>query len=256
MNRRAMIVASLSVALTPRISLADTQPWQARFLTGGYDGRMFHAGLKVNLTEGWKTYWRVPGSGGVPPAITLTGENLAAFEVVYPVPERFSDETGETIGYKHEVVFPIMLLAKDPLKLLQLKASAFIGVCQTICIPVKVDSDIVADPSQSGSPDGMIIETWIAKSPKKNLDNNIGTVTAKQEGGGVVLVLQTQSTLDEVFADFLDGKTYLASAPVGIAGGYHIGVAGAKTLADLQGRRVRLTYLSQGKALEQVFVIS
>ncbi len=47
-------------------------------------------GLEFELEPDWKVYWRAPGDAGYPPAIDWSGsENLAAAEMMWPVPARF-----------------------------------------------------------------------------------------------------------------------------------------------------------------------
>ncbi len=70
-------------------------------------------GIEIELPEGWKTYWRTPGeAGGVPPAFDWSGsKNLASAQVLYPAPKRFSDSSGDTVGYKGTIVLPVLLKA-------------------------------------------------------------------------------------------------------------------------------------------------
>ena len=69
------------------------------------------AGVELQMPEGWKTYWRNPGdAGGVPPSFDWSKSgNLAAAQVLYPAPKRFTDRAGDTVGYKGTVVFPVRL---------------------------------------------------------------------------------------------------------------------------------------------------
>ncbi len=79
------------------------------------------AGIEIRLAPKWKTYWRTPGDTGIPPYFDWSGsENLKSAEVMYPVPGRFQDPTGMTIGYKSQVTLPVLLTAEDPLKPIKL----------------------------------------------------------------------------------------------------------------------------------------
>ena len=71
------------------------------------------AGIELELTEGWKTYWRSPGdAGGMPPVFDWDqSKNLGKAVLLYPVPERFADPEGVSVGYKKHVVFPIEITA-------------------------------------------------------------------------------------------------------------------------------------------------
>lgn len=106
------------------------------------------AGVEVEMSEGWKTYWRNPGdAGGVPPAFDWSkSKNLAAAKVLYPAPKRFSDSAGDTIGYKGTVVFPVELTPKDPDKPIDLELTLDYGVCREICIPAEAALSLAIAP--------------------------------------------------------------------------------------------------------------
>ena len=98
----------------------------------GTSGTTLAAGLEMELTPGWKTYWRIPGdAGGVPPEFDWKeSDNVASIDVRYPAPQRMTDRAGSTIGYKGRVMFPVLITAKDaslPVKL-RLIASALARV--------------------------------------------------------------------------------------------------------------------------------
>lgn len=96
------------------------------------------AGLEVKLGDGWKTYWRAPGDAGLPPAVTWKGsENLAAAEMDYPAPIRFTILGIETVGYAKHVVLPLRLTPAQPGQPLRLRAEADLLVCADICVPEK-----------------------------------------------------------------------------------------------------------------------
>ncbi|HCX68676.1 MAG TPA: hypothetical protein DHK64_14410, partial [Rhodobiaceae bacterium] len=57
------------------------------------------AGLHLELSKGWKTYWRSPGEVGIPPSIDWAGsENIENVEFLWPAPERFTAFGIENFG--------------------------------------------------------------------------------------------------------------------------------------------------------------
>ena len=85
---------------------------------------------------GWKTYWRYPGNSGIPPRFDFTGsQNVKSVTVRYPAPQRLTDESGTTIGYKHDVVFPLDVVKEDAGKPATLRVKIDYGVCSKICEP-------------------------------------------------------------------------------------------------------------------------
>ncbi|NCU21344.1 disulfide bond formation protein DsbD, partial [Candidatus Falkowbacteria bacterium] len=72
-------------------------------------------GLEVDQTPPWKIYWRSPGDAGYPPSIDWSGSvNLARADLRWPVPERFSIQGLETVGYKGPVLLPIETALERP----------------------------------------------------------------------------------------------------------------------------------------------
>jgi DsbC/DsbD-like thiol-disulfide interchange protein len=106
------------------------------------------AGIELQLPEGWKTYWRTPGdAGGVPPAFDWSGStNLESAQVLYPAPKRFTDRSGDTVGYKGNITFPVKLIAKDPSKPIDVQLAVDYGVCKDICIPAQATFALTVPP--------------------------------------------------------------------------------------------------------------
>jgi DsbC/DsbD-like thiol-disulfide interchange protein len=101
------------------------------------DGKIM-AVLDVDLEPGWKTYWRDPGSAGIPPMLDFsqsTGIDLEAF--AYPPPVRVDDGYAVWAGYTAPVRFP--LVQADSNRDAQIRAQAFIGICEKICVPFQAE---------------------------------------------------------------------------------------------------------------------
>jgi DsbC/DsbD-like thiol-disulfide interchange protein len=101
------------------------------------------AGIEIKLQSGWKTYWRYPGDSGVPPRFDFSGsENLKVAKVLYPAPHLFTDETGNSLGYKEGVIFPLQVSPKDPSKPVKLRLKLDYAVCEKLCIPVEGSTEL------------------------------------------------------------------------------------------------------------------
>ena len=100
------------------------------------------AGIRITLDPGWKTYWRAPGDGGIPPQFSLAGsENITSFTPLWPVPQVFYQNDMYSVGYADHVVFPLRLNSDDPEAPMRISGQIHIGVCEEICIPVTLDFD-------------------------------------------------------------------------------------------------------------------
>ena len=50
------------------------------------------AAIRIEMEEGWKTYWRVPGLGGIPPLINWNeSKNIKKFTPIWPAPYIYKD---------------------------------------------------------------------------------------------------------------------------------------------------------------------
>ena len=69
--------------------------------------------IDIKLENGWKTYWRSPGEGGVAPSIAWKGE-MPAVDWFWPTPARFDVAGITTQGYHQQVTFPLTVRGPAP----------------------------------------------------------------------------------------------------------------------------------------------
>jgi DsbC/DsbD-like thiol-disulfide interchange protein len=136
---------------------ADASPWDGdthaglRLLAGSHvSDAGARAGIEIKLAPGWKTYWRYPGDSGVPPRFDFAdSQNVKAVTIDWPAPHRFSDDSGVTIGYKEDVIFPLRVVPQDAGKPVRLRLKADYAICDKICIPAEASAELVLDGGQS-----------------------------------------------------------------------------------------------------------
>ena len=108
------------------------------------------AALEIELAPGWKTYWRTPGEGGLPPILDFSqSRNVAGVEIGFPPPHRFDDGYTVTNVYEGRVVFPIELTPEDAASPVTLQLAFDLGVCETICIPMQLETTLTFAPNQT-----------------------------------------------------------------------------------------------------------
>lgn len=129
------------------------------------------AGIEIEMAEGWKTYWRNPGSSGVPPRIDWSQSgNLAGARLAFPAPSRFADRDGDTIGYKTAVVLPLELSAADATRPIDLKLSVEYGICKDICIPVELTLSLTVPSDAPAVAAGSRLAIALAHVPRAGAD--------------------------------------------------------------------------------------
>nr|WP_264189672.1 protein-disulfide reductase DsbD domain-containing protein [Yersinia bercovieri] len=94
--------------------------------TGG-ETRML---LAVQLQDGWKTYWRSPGEGGIAPTIAWDLP-LDAVKWHWPVPQRFDVSGISTQGYHQQVMLPIVISGPLPKRV---SGTLTLSTCSNVCI--------------------------------------------------------------------------------------------------------------------------
>lgn len=178
----------------------------------GGQGEPLRAVLQIDLEEGWKTYWADPGDAGVPPSITAsdTGD-VEGVEVLYPPPKRFDDGYSVWAGYDSSVALPVLLhrsAASGPIGL-----SVFLGVCETICIPVQAEFLLDPEGADAGD-DALVAEAFDALPAGPSDDFRLSPVEREDDG----LVVEAQLPAGNDFVDLFvagDGvHSFAAPEPV------------------------------------------
>jgi DsbC/DsbD-like thiol-disulfide interchange protein len=252
MKRRNFLLGAMALS-AGQTALAAEQPWSARLLKGAFVGDVWWAGLSINMVPGWKTYWRVPGDGGIAPSLALVGNNLKSVRYDYPLPHRYVTEAGTTIGYKDEVVFPMAIEPVDALKPLQLQFKAFFGVCEEVCIPASLESDLVFDPAVADAREQAMIADWFPRIPKTAGEGFVKQASVVMAGSKPALKLDLQGEVKDVF---VEGKAlHYFGAPVVAGTVVTLPVSGAKGLDDLKGSQLRVTFDRAEGPLEEAVVV-
>ncbi|HTV67392.1 MAG TPA: protein-disulfide reductase DsbD domain-containing protein [Rhizobiaceae bacterium] len=170
---KALSVLTLMAAASP--AAASSSDWYTvegggiRLVTAGQADAsgLIRGVLEIALKPGWKTYWRDPGDAGVPPTIDIApSTNISAATLDYPPPQRFDDGFAVWAGYKDPVSLPITFAAGKPAEPALIEADVFLGICETICIPVqaRLSVDPAADPENAD--DSAVVEAAFAALPE------------------------------------------------------------------------------------------
>jgi suppressor for copper-sensitivity B len=155
------------------------------------DSGQLQLGLEFHLKPGWKIYWRSPGDAGFPPSIDWKGsDNLSDAMLSWPAPHRFSVSGLETMGYKDEVVLPIMVRLGDPSQAVSLRAAVDYLVCDVLCVPGHADLalDLPAGPAEA-APAAHLISRFLAQVPGNGAMQGLSLVSAQATEGGDLKVV-------------------------------------------------------------------
>lgn len=179
------LVFSLCAATSA--AAADVSPWDndirsaVRLIGAGAvnesGGRTLRGGVEIKMQPGWKTYWRYPGDSGVPPAFDFAAsDNVKSVTVLWPAPVRFADGSGQSIGYKEAVIFPLRVVPHDSSKPATLRLKLDYAVCEKLCVPAQAKAELILSGA-AGSQEAAL-KAAEARVPKPG---NLG------EGAGLML---------------------------------------------------------------------
>ena len=146
----------------------NTEGGKVRLVTSGKpdDAGKIRGVLDIALKPGWKTYWRDPGDAGVPPQLDVSGStNIADAKLSFPPPQRHDDGYGKWAGYDRPVSLPVTFTVSAPGQPTTIDANIFLGICETICIPVqtRLSVDPASDPDNAT--DAALVNTALAALP-------------------------------------------------------------------------------------------
>jgi suppressor for copper-sensitivity B len=246
--RLRSIPAVFAVLLFAAGPAAAETPYRVSMIGDSYSADSWLTGVRVELDAGWKTYWRMPGEAGIPPEFSWRPSVPAEITVLYPLPGRFADPGGETVGYKHEVVFPVTVKTTAQ-QGVRLDLDLFFAVCREVCIPANAKASIdlglaLRDPAGSRS-----VEQWQAEVPAPGTPVTAASVVFDE--GKPVLALAMAQPADDIFVE-MEGGAYFHQ-PVFSDDGRQarLVIENVKNPAKLKGAALKLTVSHDGRGLEQ-----
>ena len=224
------------------------KPYRVSFVGDAYDGTAWTTGIRIELDEGWKTYWRMPGEAGIPPDFTWKSSVPTNIEVLYPVPGRSADASGEAVGYQHEVIFPVIVDAGSAPGV-SLDLSMFFAVCRDICIPAQAEARINLGSAVNDPQGAAQVDEALKRVPRPG--NLVTAADVAVEDGKPVLHLKLEDAVDDIFVETSTPAYF--RAPEFAAGGRkaRLVIDNAADLAALKGATLKLTLSRGGLGLEQ-----
>ena len=172
--------------------------------------------LDIELEPGWKTYWRDPGDAGVPPTIDVSANpNIASAVFDFPAPQRHDEGDFKWAGYDYPLALPVTFTLKDPAGPAAIDANVFLGVCETICVPVQ--AKLAVDPaSDAENPDDAATVSAAFAAIPPAATPEFGVKVAEKAGDAKVVLeaaFPGEPATAQLFISGEDG--YVFSTPVG-----------------------------------------
>ncbi len=258
MTAKILSAGLLALLLAPAAATAETAPPSTvRLLAGEEANGEWPVGVEITLDKGWKTYWRMPGESGVPPDFDWSGSsNLASADVLFPAPSRFEDAGGETVGYKHRVVFPVKVKPKSEKEPVDLKLTLHYAVCKDICVPARAEVTRMIGRTSAPVRDVASIKEFEALVPKPETEGlKLAGVRLAEEKGKPALAVEVEGAAASKTLDiFVEGpRSGYFRAPRRKESGettlFMLPIDGLKDADALKGQTVTLTVVAEGARL-------
>lgn len=222
------------------------------------DNGMLQAALEIELTPGWITYWREPGEAGIPPHISSPPDSgVSVGTILYPVPKLILNGDLRDIGYDQSVLLPFKIGTFEIGKEKTVKLSAFIGVCQNICIPFQAEFDIkVGKTSTATADERLSIENTYKKLPQQPDDSFRVTAYEYKKDNTIsfdVLLPEGPGDTPEVFLTGPDGYAFSSLSGFKKSGRnavFDMDISGLPKRFTMQGSNWRILIKSGGRAIE------
>ena len=218
----ALIACGIAVVSGGTVCAAGESPWSedvrsaVRLVSGANNNGDAHlrAGIEIKMQPGWKTYWRYPGDSGVPPHFDFSGsENLKTATVLYPAPHLFTDETGQSLGYKDRIIFPLVISPQQPGKPVRLRLKADYAVCEKLCVPAEGRAELTLTPGDSSQESALAAAE--ARVPKQVTAAQLGlTVRRTNDGAKPLVAVDLGAPAGNPIDLFVEGPTPQWALPI------------------------------------------
>lgn len=217
-----LAACGIAVVLGAPARAADESSWSQdtrsaiRLIAGSSKSgaASLRAGIEVKLQPGWKTYWRYPGDSGMPPHFDFSdSENVKTVKVLYPTPHLFSDETGQSLGYKDRVIFPLEISPQQPGKPVRLRLKIEYAVCEKLCVPAEGSAELMLGPGDATQDSEL--KAAEARVPKLTTATQMKLTARRVRNGPKALVaVELDAPADQPVELFVEGPTPQWALPI------------------------------------------
>lgn len=144
-------------------------------------------GLRLEMDEGWHTYWKNPGDSGMATSIAWDlPDGFVAHDIDWPAPDHFEVSGLASYAYEGQIVLPVRVEVPEDFsgQTVTLRASADWLVCKVACepgtaelaltLPVRGQGEAEADPEHAA------LFAWAeARRPEPTRDDAVSAALAE-----------------------------------------------------------------------------
>jgi DsbC/DsbD-like thiol-disulfide interchange protein len=222
------------------------------------------AGVEIKLDKGWKTYWRYPGDSGIPPRFDFKrSQNVKTIAVRWPAPHRFSDEGGQSIGYKDHVILPLSIVPADPSKPVMLRLDLDYAICEKLCVPAEGKAELALTRNRTANEAALAAAEARVPKPAALGASSTPAISAvtRETASPPRIIVDVAAPRGAALDLFAEGPTPewalplpapIAGAPAGVQR-FAFALDGLPTGASAAGATLKLTAVADDAAVEVTY---
>lgn len=144
--------------------------------------------LEIDMPEGTKTYWRVPGQSGLPVDLDFSASSgIGGHAVLWPYPLRENKAGLLDYVYYGHTVLPIELDLTGGNSVVDVTAT--LGICSEICVPAQLRLNLPLAGHEPDAPNALRIRQALAEVPIAWTESAspVGAVSLMPDETGIAL---------------------------------------------------------------------
>ena len=191
--KNIFLACSLFLSVLAASNPVETGHAKASLITNLQDSQQesFYIGVRLEMQEGWHTYWENPGDSGSPfDATWEVAEGVIVENVEWPTPITIPYPPLMTFGYEGDVVFPFKVFRAIDSDLSSITVDFNFLICADICIPEK--ASLTLDLSSA-------IPNFLVDEAIKNLPTDFVQTQSVVEGDNLKITFNSSQPINSAY---------------------------------------------------------
>ena len=191
--KNIFLACSLFLSILATSNPVETGHAKASLITNLQDSQQesFYIGVRLEMQEGWHTYWENPGDSGSPfDATWEVAEGVIVENVEWPTPITIPYPPLMTFGYEGDVVFPFKVFRAIDSDLSSITVDFNFLICADICIPEK--ASLTLDLSSA-------IPNFLVDEAIKNLPTDFVQTQSVVEGDNLKITFNSSQPINSAY---------------------------------------------------------
>ena len=191
--KNIFLACSLFISILAASNPVETGHAKASLITNLQDSQQesFYIGVRLEMQEGWHTYWENPGDSGSPfDATWEVAQGVIVENVEWPTPITIPYPPLMTFGYEGDVVFPFKVFRAIDSDLSSITVDFNFLICADICIPEK--ASLTLDLSSA-------IPNFLVDEAIKNLPTDFVQTQSVVEGDNLKITFNSSQPINSAY---------------------------------------------------------